>query len=121
MDKEKLTMDIAEKLMKLASDLNDLAGSLQAMRMDEAEDQKADKATATEAESAPASEAEPASVPEPVPEISLEKVRGILADKSRAGFTAQVREIIKKYGATRLSEVKSKDYAAVIAEAEALV
>lgn len=49
MDKEKLTMDIAEKLMKLASDLNDLAGSLQAMRIEEAEDQKADKAAAPEA------------------------------------------------------------------------
>ncbi len=54
------------------------------------------------------------------PAIALEEVRGILAGKSRDGHTAEIRAIIEKYGAARLSEINPKDYAAVIREAEAL-
>ena len=53
-------------------------------------------------------------------QISLEKVRGVLAEKSRNGKTAEVRAIIQKYGADRLSSIDPKDYAAVLAEAEVL-
>ena len=56
----------------------------------------------------------------PDPEIPLEKVRGVLADKSRGGHTAEVRAIIQKFGADRLSDIDPKDYAAVLAEAEVL-
>ncbi|HCW53402.1 MAG TPA: rRNA biogenesis protein rrp5 [Clostridium sp.] len=52
--------------------------------------------------------------------IKLEDVRGILAEKSQAGMTAGVREIIKKYGANKLSEIDPKDYADVIKDAEEL-
>ena len=34
---------------------------------------------------------------DPVP--TLEAVRAVLADKSRAGFTAQIRSLLQKYGA----------------------
>ncbi len=58
---------------------------------------------------------------EPVkPKIKLEQVRGILVDKSRAGFTAEVRNIIESFGANRLSEIDEKDYEAVLAKAEVL-
>lgn len=53
-------------------------------------------------------------------EITLEEVRGILADKSRAGHTAEIRVIIEKYGVDRLSDIDPKDYAAIIKEAEVL-
>ena len=43
-------------------------------------------------------EAEPA---EPI--LTLEAVRAVLADKSRAGFTAQIRSLLQKYGADKLS------------------
>lgn len=54
------------------------------------------------------------------PTVSLEKVRGILADKSRQGFTAEVREIIKRYGADKLSGVAPEHYADILKEAEVL-
>ena len=60
---------------------------------------------------------------EPAPEkkaITLEEVRTILAEKSRAGFTEQVREIIAKHGAKKLSEIAPAEYEAVIAEVEVL-
>ena len=55
-----------------------------------------------------------------LPEITLEKVRGILAEKSRSGHTAEVRAILRKFGADRLSDIDPKDYGAVLKEAEVL-
>lgn len=63
---------------------------------------------------------EPAPEPEKPAVITLEQVRGVLADKSRAGFTAEVRSIIESFGANRLSEIDAKDYEAVLAKAEVL-
>ena len=40
-------------------------------------------------------------------EIPLEKVRGILAEKSRSGHTAEVRSILR-HGADRLSDIDPK-------------
>lgn len=51
-------------------------------------------------------------------EIKLEQIRAVLADKSRAGHTAAVRELLKKYGATKLSQVDPKHYAAILKETE---
>ena len=55
-----------------------------------------------------------------VPNITLEEVRGVLASKSNSGKTAQVRELIKKYGAERLSDVDKKYYFELMKEAEVL-
>lgn len=52
------------------------------------------------------------------PVITLEQVRGFLAEKSRDGFTSDVKSLIAKFGATRLSEVKPEDYEAIMKEAE---
>ena len=51
---------------------------------------------------------------------TLEAVRAVLADKSRSGFTAQVKALIEKYGADKLSEVDPTNYNALMADAEAL-
>ena len=68
-------------------------------------------------------EAEPDTTPEPVkeePALTLEVVRAILAEKSRNGFTAQIRELLQKYGASKLSEVDPAKYKALVADAEVL-
>lgn len=51
---------------------------------------------------------------------TLEEVRSILAEKARAGFTSEVRELLGKYGADRLSAADPKHYAAILKEAEVL-
>lgn len=53
-------------------------------------------------------------------QLTLEEVRAVCAEKSRAGFTAEVKAIITKYGEDKLSAVKPEDYAAVLAEVEVL-
>ena len=52
--------------------------------------------------------------------VSLEKVRAVLAEKSQAGFTAEVRGLLEKYGAPKLSQIDPEYYAALLADAEAL-
>ena len=54
------------------------------------------------------------------PALTLEEVRAVLADKSRAGHTAEIRELLKKYGASKLSLVDPKHYGALLREAEVL-
>ena len=68
-----------------------------------------------------ASDAEPKSPPsEKTKPITLEQVRAVLAEKSRDGHTALVRELLEKHGAAKLSEIDPKEYAALLAEAEVL-
>ena len=45
---------------------------------------------------------------------SMEEVRAILADISRNGKTEDMKALLHKFGATRLSEIKPEDYTALI-------
>lgn len=54
------------------------------------------------------------------PKISLEDVRAKLATLSRDGKTAQVKALIQKYGANKLSEVNPDDYEALLIDAEVI-
>lgn len=59
--------------------------------------------------------------PEPdEPQIDIEDVRAVLGAKSEAGKTLEVRALLMKYDAGKLSNVKPEDYAALLKEAEAL-
>lgn len=53
-------------------------------------------------------------------QVTLEEVRAVLAEKSHAGFTAEVRALLEKYGAAKLSEVEPSQYAELLADAEGL-
>ena len=54
------------------------------------------------------------------PVLTLEAVRAVLANKSRAGYTAQIRSLLQKYGADKLSGVDPANYKALLADAEEL-
>ena len=54
------------------------------------------------------------------PQLTLEQVRAILADKSRMGFTAEIRALLQKYGAAKLSGIDPANYKALVADAEVL-
>lgn len=57
--------------------------------------------------------------PAPKP-ITLEQVRAVLAEKSRSGYTVQVRSMLEKHGAMKLSEIDPAEYAALLEDAEVL-
>ena len=52
---------------------------------------------------------------EPKPELKLEDVRAVLA-----GHTAEVRALLKKYGAAKLSEIDPTNYEALMKDAEVI-
>ena len=53
-------------------------------------------------------------------ELKLEDVRAVLAEKSRAGHTAEVRALLKKHGAAKLSEINPANYEALMKDAEVI-
>ena len=54
------------------------------------------------------------------PQLTLEQVRAVLANKSRMGFTAEIRTLLQKYGAAKLSGIAPVYYKALVADAEVL-
>ena len=52
--------------------------------------------------------------------VSLEDVRAVLAEKSRRGFTEEVKEIISKHGADKLSGIDPSEYESLLSEAEVI-
>ena len=57
----------------------------------------------------------------PARTFTFEEVRGILADKSRSGYRAEVKAILTAHGVGKLSEITDPaELAAVAAEAEVI-
>ena len=54
--------------------------------------------------------------PKPKP-VTLTQVRAILAEKSRCGHTAQVRELLQKHGAAKLSAIDPTEFESLLSEA----
>lgn len=68
-----------------------------------------------------------ATIPAPAtPAASSEKtytfteVRGTLAKKATEGFKKEIKELITKYGAEKLSDIKPENYTALIKDVEGL-
>ena len=89
-------IDISEELKNLFS------GSEEDVRKTEAKTKTAEKASKEEKT------------------ISLEDVRAVMADKSRKGYTAEVKALLTKRGVSKLSDVDAKDYAALLAGVEVI-
>ena len=79
----------------------------------------ADSLTALFSGTQPETSVLPESIPTSKP-LTLEDVRAVLAEKSRNGHTAKIRELLEKHGAAKLSEIDPQKYAALLAESEVL-
>jgi hypothetical protein len=109
-----------DKAKSLANDISCAIATLQSIA-DELATAYPDSDYAHDAELKPP----PEPTPKPKTKTKTEKpatteddVRRVLAAKSRDGFTAQVKALITKYGAPKVSELDPAHYEAVIAEAE---
>ncbi len=110
MSKAKLLLDVIEDMRSLADSLQAVAD---AIGQNDPEDAGAP-------DPAPAAKPAPAPADPPPKAITLDEVRAVLAEKSHDGFTAEVRELLQKYGAQKLSGVDPKHYAALLKDAEVL-
>ena len=54
--------------------------------------------------------------PKPKP-VTLAQVRAVLAEKSRCGHTAQVRELLERHGAAKLSAINPTEFETLLSEA----
>ena len=52
--------------------------------------------------------------------VSVEEIRAVLAQKSQDGKSKEIKELLGKYGAAKLSAVKQEDYPALLQEAKVL-
>ena len=101
-------------LLDVVSDLRSLADSLQAVADAVAQGgQEPEKKTAAKKVEPPVEKAEPKP-------LTLEQVRAALAEKSRAGHTAEVKALLLKHGADKLSDIDPAEYPALLADAEVL-
>ena len=89
-------------LRSAAARINDVADTLAEMFSAASADEAHDVATPAE------------------PVLTLEQVRAVLADKSRQGHTAEIRALLQKYGASKLSGIDPAHYKSLLADAEVL-
>ena len=128
MGKVKLLLDVIGDLRSLADSLqavadavadSDAAGAEMTTTKEPEETGKAGKtgktAKNTAKKEAKAAKQEPEEKP-----LTLEEVRAVLAEKSRSGHTEEVRELLAKHGADKLSEIDPAEYPVLLAEAEVL-
>jgi hypothetical protein len=52
--------------------------------------------------------------------ITIEKVRAVLAEKSQSGKQAEVKALITKFGAKKLTDIDPEKYEDLLKEAEVL-
>lgn len=95
-----------DELQKLAVGLADCGKAL--LRMADALMEKKEEVPAAEEEK------------KPEKKLSLEDVRRVAADKARQGHTDEVRQLIQKFGADKLSGVDAAKYPALMEELEAM-
>lgn len=107
------TVSITKLLLNVVGDLRSLADSLQAVAEAMVGNEPAEAAQGEKP--ATAKEAKPAAKA-----VTLEQVRAVLVDKSQQGFTADVRALLEKYGAPKLSQIDPANYASLLADAEGL-
>ena len=107
-------MSKVKLLLNVIDDMRSLADSLQAVADAIGRNEPEAETVAPDPAPAPAPQAPPPKA------ITLEEVRAVLAEKSHDGFTTEIRELLQKYGAAKLSGIDPANYAALLKDAEVL-
>ena len=99
-------------LLDVVADMRSLADSIQALADASAQNGDAETSAPPQMKSQKETSAEQ--------ELSIQAVRAVLGPLSREGYTEQIRGILQKHGADKLSEIDPGEYAAILKEAEGL-
>ena len=100
MNEDKRMNEIAKAFTALAKSLNAIADAMVKKQADEVKS-KAEVPVAKKEEK----------------EFTLEQVRTVLAGKSKDGHTAEIRQLLVKHGADKLSAINPDEYPALMKEA----
>lgn len=119
MSKMKLLLDVVSDLRSLADSLQAVADAMTQSGQEQAVEDKAvpraEKKNVAKKVEPPTEKTGVKSKP-----LTLEQVRAALAEKSRAGHTSEVKALLIKHGADKLSDIDPAEYPALLAEAEVL-
>jgi SpoVK/Ycf46/Vps4 family AAA+-type ATPase len=119
-------VECADKVAKLGKLLKEFVPQFVALLPDAPIDVPAIEAketkVPTDKKKAATKKAEPKveEIKEETPTYSFEDVRKAFAAKSHAGHTAEVKALITKYGASRLSDIQESDYTNLMADLEVI-
>lgn len=119
MSRMKLLLDVIADMRSLADSLQAVADAMTQNEPAEVPAENAGKKTKKADTKKAAPEEAPSSAQEEKP-LTLEEVRAVLAEKSRAGHTAEVKALLTKHGADKLSDIDPAKYPALLADAEVL-
>ena len=106
MSKIKLLLDVIEDMRKRADSLQAIADNIEGNTPDLSPNNTPSEVKTPQKHIAPT--------------ITIDQVRSVLADKSGEGQTAEVKALLFKYDAGKLSGVKPEDYAELLEEAKKL-
>ncbi len=100
MNEDKRMSEIAKAFTALANSLNAVADAMVKKQAEEVKN-KAEAPVAKKEEE----------------QFTLEQVRAVLAGKSKNGHTAEIRQLLVKHGADKLSAINPDEYRALMKEA----
>jgi len=104
-------LKIAEGFSIVAEGLRGLAKAEGGTKEKAVKAQKQDAAKAQQESVAQEQQEQPA---------TLEGIRALMAQKTQEGKSKEIKELLQKYGAAKLSAVKPEDYPALMQEAQVL-
>ena len=106
---------MGSELMKIAEGFSIVAEGLRGLAKAEGGGTK-EKTVKAQKQAQPESAAE---VQQESP-ATLEGIRALMAQKTQEGKSKEIKELLQKYGAVKLSAVKPEDYPALMQEAQVL-
>ena len=115
-------VECADKVAKLGRLLKEVLPQLAEQTTEAPAVEAKETKSSTDKKKATTKKAEPKAeeVKDETPTYSFEDVRKAFAAKSHAGHTAEVKALITKYGASRLSDIQESDYANLMADLEVI-
>ena len=111
---------VLDEMITAGQKMIEAANELKAMFSETAEPEPKKATKKKEAKTEPVkTPAKPEAAPE-AKTYTFTEVHGIMAGLSGQGKKAEAKALLQKYGATRLSELKEEDYAALVEEAQVI-
>ncbi len=109
---------MGSELLKIAEGFSIVAEGLRGLA--KAEGGTKDKAVKEQKQDTAKAQTESVAEPQQEKPATLEDVRAVMAQKSQDGKSKEVKGLLQKYGAAKLSAVEPEDYPALLREAQAL-
>ena len=105
---------MGSELMRIAEGFSIVAEGLRGLAKAEGGSKAAEKAQKQDT-----AKAQPETTAQESP-ATLEGIRALMAQKTQEGKSKEIKELLQKYGAAKLSAVKPEDYPALMQEAQVL-